>query len=170
MARGPIPKPPERRARGNRDRVPTKVFAVDPVAPYELPDDLLAPGEQWHPATRRWWATWCESPLAADLPAVDWSELEATAVLHNQYMHKRTYTLAGELRLRMQAFGATPADRARLRYQVASADAIEERYHRKQAATNGNAARKRYGQLRSITEATQHDTGRSGQPDTPPGP
>ncbi|MGA9310308.1 MAG: hypothetical protein WBV74_08045 [Pseudonocardiaceae bacterium] len=30
--------------------------------------------------------------------------------------------MASELRLRMAAFGATPADRARLRYQVALAD------------------------------------------------
>lgn len=166
MARGPVPKPPERRARGTRDRIATKVFAVEPVAPYELPDDLLKPGEDWHPATRRWWATWCDSPLAQDLPAVDWSELEATAVLHHQYMTKRTYSLAGELRLRMQAFGATPADRARLRYSIANADTLEERAHRRQAATSGDAARQRYSQLRAVQ--TESDAGKSTHPHTPP--
>ena len=120
--RGPTPKPPERRARRNKDPIATRVFPFDPVDPYPLPDDLLPADEVWHPATLRWWRRWCESPLAADLPAVDWSELEACAVLHHEYMRARTFTLASELRLRMAAFGATPADRARLRYQVAVAD------------------------------------------------
>jgi hypothetical protein len=144
------PKDPARRARRNKDTIPTRIFAVRPVDPYPLPDDLLPPGDtDWHPATRRWWARWCESPLAADLPAVDWSELEATAVLHHQYMHKRTFTLAGELRLRMQLFGATPLDRARLRYQVANAEGIEAENDRRAHATSGQAAKQRYG-LRAV--------------------
>lgn len=89
--------------------------------------DLLPDGDEWHPATLRWWKRWCDSPLAQNLPAVDWSELEACAVLHHEYMRKRTFTLASELRLRMAAYGATPADRARLRYSVATADEKDER-------------------------------------------
>lgn len=146
------PKPVDRRARRNRDVVPARVFAVEPVEPYELPDDLLPFGEVWHPATLRWWRRWCESPLAADLPAVDWSELEATAVLHHQYMVKRSFTLAGELRLRMQLFGATPLDRARLRYQVASADDVEDKVARGRSAVSGEAARERYAGLRVVNE------------------
>lgn len=152
------PKPPERRARRNKDHIPTRIFAVQPMEPYDLPADLLPPGDvDWHPATKRWWTRWCESPLATDLPAVDWSELEATAVLHHQYMHKRTFTLAGELRLRMQLFGATPLDRARLRMQVVSADAIEADSARKQRATSGDTARKTYGQLKLAAGDTHTD-------------
>lgn len=142
------PKDPARRARRNKDPVPTRVFAVQPVEPYPLPDDLLPYGEEWHPATVRWWQRWCESPLAADLPAVDWSEMEATAVLHQQYMKKRTFPLAGELRLRMQLFGATPLDRARLRMQVVNADAAEADMDRRRNATSGATARAAYGKLR----------------------
>lgn len=142
------PKPPERRARRNKDPIPAKTFEVDPITPYGLPDDLLPGDEEWHPATLRWWQRWCESPLAAELPAVDWSELEACAVLHHEYMKKRSFTLSSELRLRMAAFGATPVDRARLRYQVAVAD-------EKDAARPGpsTSARVRYGDLRAVGSA-----------------
>lgn len=144
--RGPAPKPADRRARTNKDPVPTRVVQVERVTPQELPDDLLPDGEVWHPATLRWWRRWCESPLAQDLPAVDWSELEACAVLHHQYMQKRSFTLAGELRLRMAKFGATPEDRARLRIQVADADEKDE----KRATKAGASARERYGNLRVL--------------------
>lgn len=142
------PKAPERRARRNKDPIPAKTFAVDPTKPYELPMDLLPGDEEWHPATLRWWQRWCESPLAAELPEVDWSELEACAVLHHEYMKKRSFTLASELRLRMAAFGATPVDRARLRYQVAVAD--EKDAARSAPATS---VRQRYGDLRAVGSA-----------------
>lgn len=125
--RGPAPKPASRRARANKDSVAGNVFEIHPEDPYGLPMDLLPDGDEWHPATLRWWKRWCDSPLAQNLPAVDWSELEACAVLHHEYMRKRTFTLASELRLRMAAYGATPADRARLRYSVATADEKDER-------------------------------------------
>ena len=144
------PKAPERRARRNKDPIATKTFAVDPTSPYELPMDLLPGEEEWHPATLRWWRRWCESPLAAELPAVDWSELEACAVLHHEFMKKRSFTLASELRLRMGAFGATPVDRARLRYQVAVAD---EREAARPVGSAGSA-RSRYGDLRAVGDVS----------------
>lgn len=153
MAGYTLPKSPERRARRNKDPVPARVFAVEPVEPYELPSDLLPDGEGWHPATLRWWSRWCESPLAEGLPEVDWSELEACAVLHHQFMLKRSFTLAGELRLRMQSFGATPLDRARLRYQVASADQIEDIRDRSRAT--GSGSRERYEGLRAVGDDVQ---------------
>jgi hypothetical protein len=111
---------------------------------HELPDDLLPPGDlAWHPATLRWWNRWCDSPLATRLPEVDWSELEATAVLHHEYMRKRTFTLASELRLRMQKFGATPEDRMRLRILVADAD-DKDGGGRPELAATGTSARERF--------------------------
>ena len=143
---GPPPKDPSRRARTNKGPIPAKVIQIDRMEPGDLPDDLLPDGETWHPATLRWWRRWCSSPLAQHLPAVDWSELEACAVLHHQYMRKRSFTLAGELRLRMAKFGATPEDRARLRIQVADADEKDD----KRAAKAGGSARERYGKLRVL--------------------
>lgn len=148
--RGPAPKDPSRRARRNQDPVATKVIEVDRVAPQGLPDDLLPDGDTWHPATLRWWQRWCESPLAVDLPAVDWSELEACAVLHHEFMRKRSFTLGSELRLRMAKFGATPEDRARLRIQVADAD---EKDAQRGAAPERPTAKQRYAGLRVVPSA-----------------
>lgn len=124
--RGPRPKPADRRARTNKDPVAGRVVEADGEEPAGLPMDLLPDDEDWHPATLRWWARWCESPLAQNLPAVDWSELEACAVLHHEFMRKRSFTLGSELRLRMAKWGATPEDRARLRITIADADAKDE--------------------------------------------
>lgn len=144
--RGFAPKDPSRRARTNKDPVPSRVIEVTGVEPQPLPVDLLPDGEEWHPATLRWWQRWCESPLARDLPAVDWSELEACAVLHHEFMKRRTFTLASELRLRMAKMGATPEDRARLRIQVADADEKDEK-----RAAKRSAASERYGDLRLLS-------------------
>ena len=143
--RGPSPKPADRRARTNRDPVPTRIVEASALEPAGLPMDLLPDGEEWHPATLRWWSRWCESPLAENLPAVDWSELEACAVLHHEFMRKRSFTLGSELRLRMAKWGATPEDRARLRIQLADADAKDEK-----RPASGSSARERRGTLRAL--------------------
>lgn len=144
--RGPAPKPANRRARRNKDPVATKMFEVLPVEPYALPQDLLPEGDEWHPATLRWWNRWCVSPLAAELPEVDWSELEIIAMLHHQFMKKRSPVLAMEMRQRISGFGATPIDRARLRYQVALADEKETEVSQGPDRT----AKKRYGGLQVV--------------------
>lgn len=143
--RGPAPKPPSRRARNNKDPIPTRIVEAPPLEPMDLPLDLLPDGEEWHPATLRWWARWCDSPLADNLPAVDWSELEACAVLHHEFMRKRSFTLGSELRLRMAKWGATPEDRARLRIQLADADAKDDK-----RPAPGSSARERRGALRAL--------------------
>ena len=75
--------------------------------------------------TRRWWKMWGESPLSAEYTETDWSFLLDTAYLHALYW-KGDYRVAGELRLRVAKFGATPEDRARLRIQFAVADTLED--------------------------------------------
>lgn len=124
--RGPAPKAAGRRARRNADPVPSRTLDASGVEPADLPLDLLPEGDEWHPATLRWWRRWCESPLADNLPAVDWSELEACAVLHHEFMRKRSFTLGSELRLRMAKWGATPEDRQRLRIITVDADVKDE--------------------------------------------
>lgn len=143
--RGPAPKDPKRRARANKDPIPARTIDADGVVgPQPLPDDLLPDGDDWHPATRRWWDRWCESPLAQTLLLVDWSELEACAVMHHEFMRKRTFTLASELRLRMAKFGSTPEDRARLRISIADADEKDAK------RSPAQSARLRYGDLRAV--------------------
>lgn len=147
--RGPAPKPAERRARRNKDPIPARVVEIATVEPeHELPTDLLPDGEEWHPATLRWWRRWCESELARNLPAVDWSELEACAVLHHEFMRKRSFTLGSELRLRMAKWGATPEDRARLRITIADADAKDDK-----RGPGVSSARERRGALRALPSA-----------------
>lgn len=153
---GPPPKDPSQRARNNKPAAAMRTIGAERVDPYELPDDLLPRDDDgtqdvWHPATLRWWRRWCDSPLASNLTAVDWSELETTAVLHHEYMRKRSFTLASELRLRMAAFGATPADRLRLRILIVEADAKDPAAIGGQVGTGG--ARSRYGNLTVVPAA-----------------
>lgn len=124
--RGPVPKAERVR---RRDSPESRAVAESPAprstgVRRRLPNDLLPDGELWHPATLRWWNTWSKSLLTADLLDVDWCELEACAVLHHEYMRKRTFTLASELRIRMAKFGATPEDRMRLKITVAEPDVL----------------------------------------------
>lgn len=152
---GPPPKDPARRLRGNKPTVALRMIEAERVQPYDLPEDLLPfdhetlEREDWHPATLRWWKRWRDSPLAENLTAVDWSELEATAVLHHEYMRKRSFTLASELRLRMAAFGATPADRMRLRILVSDADVKDSAGT---AASLVSSSRSRRGPLKAVGE------------------
>lgn len=113
-----------------------------------MPDDLLDDGEVWHPATIRWWNRWAESAIAADWTLVDWSEFEACAVLHHEFMKKRTFTLASEIRLRMAKFGATPEDRARLRMVFADADAKDEK-----RSSKTPSSRQAFGPLKAVDGA-----------------
>lgn len=144
--RGPAPKDEARRARQNKVMASRVIeLPAGHVDHSALPADLLPDGQGWHPATLRWWARWVESPLAQSLPEVDWSELEATAVLHHEFMRKRSFTLASELRLRMQKFGATPEDRQRLRILVAEADDRESR-----RPSSAASPRQKYGPLKAV--------------------
>ena len=118
---GPPPKDPDKRARRNASVIPMRVVNVETAAQPTLPA-----GINWHEQTRRWWKVWADSPLAAEFTENDWSELLDTAVLHSLFWHGDA-KIAGELRLRVAKFGATPEDRARLRIQFATADQAEAR-------------------------------------------
>lgn len=146
--RGPAPKPADRRAGKAKAPAPSRVIENWQSERKQLPDDLLPDGEVWHPATLRWWLRWLESPLSATWTEVDWSELEACAVLHQEFMKKRTFTLASEIRLRVAKFGATPEDRARLRIVFADADEKDAK------RPDGASARQRYGTLKALPSAS----------------
>lgn len=149
--RGPAPKDPSRRARTNRDPVPLRIVHADPVPQPELPTfEVEVDGElvefRWPARTREWWQMWRDSPLSADFTSTDWSELLDTAVLHARFW-RGDHKLAGELRLRVAKFGATPEDRARLRITFAQADEAEDK------GPARTSSRSRRGGLRGLPPA-----------------
>lgn len=134
---GPPPKPADQRARGKRsDVIPLRVITQSEQA--EQP--LLPADIDWHPQTIVWWHKLRESELSADWTTVDWSYLLETAFIHTKFWNG-DMKAASELRLRMANFGATPADRARLRIQVVTAEETEAKA---KARANGPASRGKY--------------------------
>lgn len=152
---GPAPKDPKRRARSNSDPVPLRVIHAEPIEQPELPsfdvqvtvDDVVVTQEfQWPERTREWWRMWAESPLSADFTQTDWDFLLDTALLHARYW-QGDVKVAGELRLRVAKFGATPEDRARLRITFAAADEAEDK------RPDAQSSRSRRGGLKALPEA-----------------
>lgn len=87
-----------------------KGFVVDPKTGENV---------DWHPATMRWWNHWRKSPQSTRmLTQPDWDFLLDTALIHHWMWSKGDFERAGEVRLRVQQFGATPEARQRLRVDV----------------------------------------------------
>ncbi len=130
------PPPKEKRARDRDNVVRDTIKADGKVGGFDLPDPELAlplkpkgewadpevpEREQWHPMTVRWWENWRRSPQATRmLTDVDWDYLLDTALMHHQMWvgGGRNSERAGEIRVRVAAFGATYADRLRLRLEI----------------------------------------------------
>ena len=132
---GPAPK--EQRSRG-RDTPTRDIIKSDgKLGGFPLPNDVLPlipekdrdpdywdgedQREEWHPQTVRWWQNWRESPQAAKmLTGPDWDYLLDTALLHHQMWVSggKNSERAAEIRLRVATFGATVADRLRLRLEI----------------------------------------------------
>lgn len=135
--KGPPPKPT--RARRNGGGVNMRIITAEPVDQPDLPEfdvqieidgDVTYQSFDWPARTREWWQMWADSPLAEEFTSTDWSELMDTALLHAKFWGGDV-KLAGELRLRVAKFGATPEDRARLKIQFAAADEAEDRTERR---------------------------------------
>lgn len=137
--RGPAPKDPSKRARRNGDPIPTTTIRFERGQQPELPADY-----DWSQPTRAWWKMWAESPQAEHFMQTDWDFLLDTALIHTEFWSGNA-AVAGELRLRVAKFGATPEDRARLRLVFAEADEKDG------ARPSGASARERFGNLRSVS-------------------
>lgn len=132
--RGRAPKDPNKRAgHSPKDPIPLRVITAVPMGQPELPETIgwigafgvlltMPMPEQ----TKTWWEMWAQSPLSKEFTSTDWSELLDTSILHAR-LWIGDHKVAGELRLRVAKFGATPEDRARLRITFATADAIEDK-------------------------------------------
>ena len=152
--RGPQPKDPSNRVRRNADPVGLRVYTADPVAQPDLPEfdiqvevdgELLAQRFVWPEATRRWWSTWGDEPMAQDFTATDWDFLLDTALLHAKVWGNGELKLLTELRLRVAKMGATSEDRARLRITYAQADEAETKRDKTQ-----QSSRSRRGPLKAV--------------------
>jgi hypothetical protein len=117
--RGPAPKDPSERRRRNVSPELVLVTPDDQVRGPALPDEY-----EWPEQTRQWWETWRRSPQAQTFIDVDWSYLLDTALLHAD-LWLGDLSMAGELRLRVGKFGATPEDRLRLRIAVSGPPVLE---------------------------------------------
>jgi hypothetical protein len=129
--RGPAPKDPSTRVRRNNPRSNERVILITPSGQPDMPDTMPGDptadeGTPWPRETGLWWNMWAEHPLASEFTASDW------------------LSVAGELRLRVAKFGATPEDRARLRVQFAVADKSEaEAAAKKPPAAKKSTTRKK---------------------------
>jgi hypothetical protein len=83
-----------------------------------LPKGVLPDGADWHPQTEALWSSLRGMPLLKDEPPLGWQYLLDTALMHHTMWSKGRWEFASEVRLRLAAFGATPADRMRLKIKV----------------------------------------------------
>ncbi|MGK9270484.1 hypothetical protein KXR83_05725 [Williamsia muralis] len=151
---GKGPRPKGNAVRRNSSQVGMRVYTAEPVAQPDLPefdvqvkvdDTLVSQRFEWPEATRRWWQTWGDEPMAEDFTATDWDFLLDTALLHARVWGDGDLKLLPELRLRVAKMGATGEDRARLRITYAAADEAE-----KKNPPRGGSARDRRGPLKAV--------------------
>lgn len=113
------PKPKEDALRTNKPTFERTEIAFDGVkrGP-DLPDDM-----EWHPRTEVWWEMWRYSAQAQVMDETDWEHLLETALLHTRFWYgemspAQHVALAGELRMRTAALGATFEARLKLRMVI----------------------------------------------------
>lgn len=121
MYRGLPPNPDAVRHDSHPDPVPAVTLVeTDELLGPDLPDD-----QTWCERTREWWNTWRRSPQAKVFLDTDWQYLLETASLHHEFWDEDTPStqrvkLASEIRMRVQSWGATYADRLKLRMRSPS--------------------------------------------------
>jgi hypothetical protein len=143
--RGFPPKSPDRRAGKQKDHTAQTVLRSESVEPPALPERYAE-----IPEVAQWWETWVFSPQAEVFGSTDWQFLLDTLPLVAAY-YEGNLKVAAELRLRMASYGATPADRARLRMTFAQADQADA----KRPADGSANARSRYGNLRVVSQSSK---------------
>lgn len=123
MARGPAPTGRPRQRTG-ADRQP-KVTVLPPfeAAEVDAPELPRMEGHVWNSMTLWWWEDVWTSPMAREYTEPDVHGLYRLAVIVDAFwtadksITNRLSTIA-EIRLQSQAFGLTPLDRSRLRWEV----------------------------------------------------
>lgn len=116
---GPAPKAQRQRERDTDTRELVK--ADGKLGGFPLPEGVLpgGPNEEWHPQTKVMWEEWRSSPQSQRMATgVDWQFMLDTALMHHMMWSKGRWDFAGEVRIRMAKFGATPEDRLRIKLEV----------------------------------------------------
>lgn len=74
---------------------------------------------EWNEQTVKWWDAFRASPQGTRMVTeVDWFFLLDTALMHHSMWANQRWDFAAEVRLRVAKFGATPEDRARLKFEI----------------------------------------------------
>lgn len=122
--RGPAPKAEDKRRRRNASPSTTALVSDGVLRGSPLPRSgwmVRVDGEsvnlEWPEPTKGWWLNWRKSAQAQTFSPADWDFLLETAVLHARFW-TGDHSVAGELRLRVAKFGATPEDRMRLKVKI----------------------------------------------------
>lgn len=115
--RGPAPKGDRAR---ERDTPEFEEMEAGGLFGDPLPEGVLPDGEAWHGMTLKWWESVRRNPLLEHEPEMGWQFLIDTALMHHTMWTKGRWEFAGELRLRVAKFGATPEDRMRLKIKIAA--------------------------------------------------
>jgi len=135
---GPTPKEMGTRAGRAPEKVPFRVVGLPTNPAPELPThfritdanedgELVLKKVKYPPETVTWWNAWVNSPLNDGFTVNDWNYLLEVSVIHAQFwLDIDRMKCAAELRQRMANYGATPADRARLRIITVTAETAEE--------------------------------------------
>lgn len=117
--KGPLPKEQTQRERNSRrrDGGASVVYADDVVRGPEIEADRFSP------QTLAWYKTWRRSPQAQLFESTDWLTLQLLAPLVEAQQRRPSASAAAEIRLTQERFGATVADRIRLRMRIQHEDA-----------------------------------------------
>jgi hypothetical protein len=113
MAAGPLPKAQHARERDTRRR------QGDAITLY--PDGVVRGPELpggYQPETVEWYETWRRSPQAQLFQATDWMTLRRLARLYDDDIRRGSAAAKSEIRLAEEKWGATVADRLRLKIRV----------------------------------------------------
>lgn len=120
---GPAPKASHARARNDVARETIK--SDGRLGGWPLPANALGTdrktGEviEWNEQTLAWWEAFRASPQGTRMVTeVDWHFLLDTALMHHTMWANGRWEFAAEIRLRVAKFGATPEDRARLKFDI----------------------------------------------------
>lgn len=149
---GPAPSAKRSRARDTPTRDTIK--SDGKLGGFPLPDDVLPIDEEtgireeWHPQTVRFWENWRSSPQSTRMMTnPDWDYLLDTALMHHIAWSSggRNSDRFAEIRIRVAAFGATPADRLRLRLEVEIPEEYAVGNAKGANVTNLNDRRQRLG-------------------------
>lgn len=113
----PGPPPKLNRTRARDTKVTERMAWDGQVRGFDLPDDALAPGEEWHPMVVKWWEAFRRSPQARLLSSdVQWSTLVLAARIYQDVWagpDRGRAVRAGEVRQLLSQYLVTPADARR---------------------------------------------------------